>query len=230
MGLQTNPVIIQLRTAARRSGLTRVLQRLLPGAGYEAAFDQALFAAIHVGDVVWDVGANVGYYTRRFAEAVGASGRVFAFEPFPTTASVLRQNLTGHDNVAVNVVALGDRDATVGMKLGHDDLAATSRIVDLSAADAEVEVLTADHVLHSGLAQCPAVVKIDTEGFELEVLGGMRELLRDPGLRAVFVEVHFGLLAERGMPNAPAAIEKLLRECGFGIRWVDPSHIAALRD
>lgn len=57
----------------------------------------------------------------------------------------------------------------------------------------------------------------------------MAGLLAYPRLRAVFVEVHFGNLAERGMPNAPAKIEALFLDGGFRLQWLDPSHLAAYR-
>ena len=48
-------------------------------------------------------------------------------------------------------------------------------------------------------------------------------------LRAVFIEVHFGILAERGLSAAPGRIERLLSEKGFRNRWLDLSHLAAYR-
>lgn len=52
-----------------------------------------MFEAIKPGDVIWDVGANVGYYTRKFSDSVGPAGQVFAFEPFPATAARLRADI-----------------------------------------------------------------------------------------------------------------------------------------
>jgi hypothetical protein len=57
----------------------------------------------------------------------------------------------------------------------------------------------------------------------------MDHLLAAPELRAVFVEVHFRILEERGRADAPVRIEKLLRAKGLRPKWVDPSHIAAER-
>jgi FkbM family methyltransferase len=227
----TNPALIALRSAARKVGVTRALARLLPNRGYEVAFDDALFAALRPGDVVWDVGANVGYYTRRFAEAVGPHGHVEAFEPFPLSAERLRDNLNDVGNYALTVTALGATSGTVTMRAGGDGVGATNRITDKKeAGDVEIRVETGDSIMAAGMVTLPTVVKIDTEGFELDVLLGMRGLIDNtPTLRALFIEVHFGILAERGMPRAPAEIEAFLREAGFATRWVDSSHIAATR-
>ena len=57
----------------------------------------------------------------------------------------------------------------------------------------------------------------------------MTETLRSEALRAVGIEVHFRMLAERGMRDAPKRFERLLADAGFQIGWPDSSHILALR-
>ena len=191
-----------------------------------------MFEAIKPGDVIWDVGANVGYYTRKFSDSVGSAGQVFAFEPFPATAARLRAELTGVETVTVLPVALGAETGTVSMREGSDEFGATSRIVDQGAGEGRVtcvDIATGDSIFSRGLAAAPAIIKIDTEGFELDVLNGMQEILNRATLRAVFIEVHFGILAERGLSAAPGRIERLLSEKGFRNRWLDLSHLAAYR-
>lgn len=231
MSLQTNPVFIGLRNIARKFGLTRPLARLRPKKNYEQAFDDALFSTVRSGDVVWDIGANVGYYTKRFAKAVATDGHVVAFEPFPATAARLLEHMQGETNYSLQRMALGSEDGEVTMQAGADALASTSRVV--AATDVKdgvaVRIATGDSLLVGKDIPPPTVLKIDTEGFELEVLRGMTDLLGKHDVRAVFVEVHFGLLAERGQSKAPAEIEQRLNAAGFITRWVDPSHIAAER-
>ena len=73
------------------------------------------------------------------------------------------------------------------------------------------------------------VVNLHKRVSSLEVLKGMTETLRAPGLRGVFVEVHFLALAQRGMRAAPVEIQKILQQAGFDVFWTDASHIAGLR-
>jgi hypothetical protein len=76
----------------------------------------------------------------------------------------------------------------------------------------------------------PTFLKVDVEGSELDVFEGMTSALSSDGCRAVFCEVHFGLLAERGQPYASKEIAALLSRCGLtDQRWIDPSHLAAVR-
>jgi hypothetical protein len=75
----------------------------------------------------------------------------------------------------------------------------------------------------------PNFVKIDVEGLELEVLGGMGKILKSQELKTLGTEVHFGLLAARGMANAPQKIESLLGKAGLSCSWPDSSHILGIR-
>ena len=100
---------------------------------------------------------------------------------------------------------------------------------DRTNGSVEVEVSTGDHCVMFRSVNPPDVIKIDTEGFELEVIRGLHRTLRRPNLRALFVEVHFGQLKDRGLAKAPAKIEVLLETAGFRCNWADASHIVARR-
>lgn len=230
MSLQTMPATLALRRFARALGLTPILGRYLNRRGYELAFDDALAAAMQPGDTVWDVGANVGYYSRRFAQAVRPGGQVFAFEPSPVTLPRLRAEVGGELDVKVIPVGLGAEPATMSFIQSADDLGVASRVVAPGAEGAlEVEIETGDRLVRDGRVAPPNVIKIDVEGFELDVLKGLSATLRAPSLRSVCVEVHFTQLAERGLGTAPRTIERLLREAGFKLRWTDPSHLVGSR-
>lgn len=231
MNWQTNSVAIRMRNVARTLGLTRLIGHFLARRGYEAAFDDAMFAEIGPGDTVWDVGANVGYYTAKFADQVGVDGQVIAFEPFPQTFATLFDAVSDLPNVTVISRGLGRETSSMNMVDGGDELGANSQIVEGEPdAGIKVEIMTADDAHDTLCLASPSVVKVDTESFELDVLLGMSKLLMEPTLRALFIEVHFSLLADRGLSSAPSQIERLLTEAGFKTQWVDPSHIAAIRD
>ena len=75
----------------------------------------------------------------------------------------------------------------------------------------------------------PNVIKIDVEGHEGAVMDGMYSLLPDRRLRCIGIEVHFGLLDERGESAKPKQMEHTLLQHGFRVRWTDPSHLLAVR-
>lgn len=156
------------------------------------------------GDCVWDVGANIGHYTRLFAGRVGAEGTVFAFEPSPVNYSRLSRACAALSNTKLFQMGIGRQDDTLMLRQGADDLGATSRVFsDMVAGEGiDVEMRSGASLLASGAVAPPNVLKIDVEGFELEVLEGFGDHLRNETLRTVGVEVHFGILSERGLPKA----------------------------
>ncbi len=58
---------------------------------------------------------------------------------------------------------------------------------------------------------------------------GLGDIIDNPTLRALCIEVHFGLLAARSLQDAPARIEALLTGAAFHTSWPDASHIVATR-
>jgi FkbM family methyltransferase len=188
---------------------------------------------IRPSDCVWDVGANVGLYSSMFSRLVGATGKVFAFEPSPKNFARLTSAIGSLENVVLVPMALGDTAGRMAFAEGSDATGATSRVVggavDRTPTTVDVEVRRGDELILSTKADEPDVIKIDTEGFELEVIRGLNQTLRRPKLRALFIEVHFALLQDRGLAGAPAQIERELEACGFGCAWPDSSHIAATR-
>jgi len=230
---RTNRAVILLRNLGRALGSDRLLGSLLGRRGYETRFQEATLAAIRPDDVAWDVGTNVGLYSRTFSDIAGPSGKVFAYEPSPVNLRRLNEAVGSLVNVTVVPVALGEHEDVVIFEQGTDSLGATSRIVDKAdgGSDRQVEVRlsSGDRLVSSGMVVSPNVIKIDTEGFELEVLRGLRATLGKKILRVLCIEMHFRLLRERGLPNAPSDIEKLLVSTGFSLTWPDASHLVANR-
>ena len=133
------------------------------------------------GDWVIDVGANVGFYTKRLAELVGPKGRVLAFEPVPETFVLLASNLEscGLCNVTLFNAAVSESAGVAAMRIPrHADTGLKNYYQAhlLGAGDGELSVLTVSlDALH--IPQAVKLVKIDAEGHELSVLRGMRETL-----------------------------------------------------
>jgi FkbM family methyltransferase len=143
---------------------------------------------VRKGDVVIDVGANVGYFSMLFADATGKGGQVHYFEPIPSTFQRLSENIRrfpSYRNVYVNCVAVGDRTCPALMFLPQNDhaQAALVRHLDGSWKDAadqvqsiEVEMIRLDDYA-AGLNRID-FVKCDVEGAELLVLRGAESTLR----------------------------------------------------
>src|SRR5262245_26946910 len=87
-----------------------------------------MLEAIRPGDTIWDVGANVGHYSKVFSETVGSPGLVIAYEPSPHNREALQKVVGCLENVHVMPIALGDVRRAVYIEQGADRLGATSRI------------------------------------------------------------------------------------------------------
>lgn len=230
MSWRTSSLALALRSIGRRCGINALIMSLRGPSSYESGFNDGMLACVRAGDVVWDVGANMGIYTKQFSRLVGPMGKVFAFEPSPENILRLAANVKENENTVLLPCGLGDREDVVSFVQGADALGATSQVWGAPSDQGEkIPIRIADHVAASGDAIAPNFVKIDVEGFELEVLRGMNGLLRDPKLRGLGVEIHFGLLASRGMELAPQQIEALLASAGFACSWPDSSHLLAVR-
>ena len=75
----------------------------------------------------------------------------------------------------------------------------------------------------------PNLIKIDVEGYELNVLKGASKTLLSDELKHLFIEIHFSELQNIGQPFAPNEIRKLLTKSGFKVEYLDYSHKHAFK-
>jgi FkbM family methyltransferase len=199
------------------------LIRLVNRSVGEKRVNTAILALTHSGDVVWDVGANVGVYTRLCLDRVGSDGHVVAVDPVPSNAARLRE-LGPSERLTVIEAALATFDGQMPLVVSGKN-GETSSLGNGPDA-VTVRVARGDTLLAAGVLQ-PQIVKIDVEGFEGDVLDGMPDALA--GVRSLIIEVHFAALGRRGRPRDPLRLLKLLTADGFSVRWIDSSHLVATR-
>jgi len=158
------------------------------------------------GDAIFDVGANIGYYTVLFSSFVGAEGKVHAFEPVPDTARRLRTNLAKNlpatENVRVHGIALSDRSGSVPMNVAGASNTGASHVTtpvpsrERGRAEAGVECNISvpcrrgDDVWTEFGCPDAALMKIDVEGHELHALAGMERMLQTLDRLVIFCEVN----------------------------------------
>ncbi len=139
-----------------------------------------LYPLLRPGDVVVDIGANVGDISMHFARIVGPSGRVLAFEPHPLNHTRMKRNLelNHFNNIVLERVGLGARPGRFAIKSIEEGNQGMNRIVADDAAGHMIEVTTLDDHLASRPVPRLDLIKIDVEGFELNVLQGAEQVLR----------------------------------------------------
>lgn len=162
---------------------------------------------IRPGDVVLDIGANIGHYTLKFAELVGREGRVFAFEPIHATFSLLTENVAyaGFDSVTLINAAVSDRTAALSMSV-QDNNYYTAAIVD----DGDEKIFC-----FNLMDLCASLdidfIKIDAEGQDKNILNASLPLIKrcKPVIMAELV---------------PDDVADFLAEANYEVRRVAGSH------
>ena len=173
---------------------------------------RAFKADVSPGDVTLDVGANLGAYSLLFAQWVGATGHVYAFEPAPEARRGLERHVRLNrceDRVTISADAISAARGVVRFRASgpHGD----NHIVTTDVPDAgdriQVRTTSIDEFCsthHLG----PALIKIDVEGAELDVLKGARQTIAARGdALHVYVEMH-----PRAWPSFGSSREQMEQE------------------
>lgn len=170
-----------------------------------------LKTALKPGDVLWDIGANVGAYSILAAKLCpGAS--VISFEPFIPNFAHLWENITLNgvtaqvfpicagltDKTAPTALAVKDpRAGSAGHQVGETNGKLSQAVIAARGDDLRTQL---------GLAS-PTLLKLDIDGLEIAAVEGLHGTLRTPGLREVMIEI------EQGKSDAP--VQALCEAAGF---------------
>lgn len=167
--------------------------------GLEPSVVRVASGILHTGATAVDIGANVGYLTRRFASMVGASGRVYAFEPDPNTFDFLAFNTRRFSQVSLSRDAISDRCGVSTLYL-HPASAMSNSLVNAwdNSDPLEVPVSTFDTWVSAAGLKRLHLVKIDVEGAEPLVLRGMRQTLSSEHKPQIIAEFCPSNLGTRG--------------------------------
>jgi FkbM family methyltransferase len=175
-------------------------------------------------DCVFDVGANLGQYAQFLRAEVGFRGLIVSVEPVSEHARVLRSEAAADELWEVEAIALGAVSGRLPInvaKAGNLSSFLTPETSNqagfgaLSAAVAveEVDVCTFDELLHSVRKRHAArnvYLKLDTQGFDLEILRGIRDM---SAIRALQTELSL-VPVYQGMPDYLTALSAF-RDRGF---------------
>jgi FkbM family methyltransferase len=145
----------------------------------ESPVQKALGKQFHPGDVFYDIGANVGFFSLIAAKGVGPTGCVYSFEPVSENVVSIRQNAKVNqlENIRPFEVAVGRISGNEELLLTEWNGGATlsSSVVKTSepVSIRNVRVVALDDFIQEEKLRTPTLVKIDVEGSELDVVQGM---------------------------------------------------------
>ena len=160
---------------------------------YEKGILAFLQANLRKGDCFVDVGANIGLMSIFASNCVGNEGQVLAYEAHPKTAELLKENIGLNQllNIQVCQYALGSEEGQTKIydnwQINRGGASLIVKTNDSIAFDIEIHQL--DNKIPTNLQ--PKIIKIDVEGFELEVLKGASETIKrfQPILIVEFSEI-----------------------------------------
>ena len=176
---------------------------------------ECLKQIIKNGDIVVDLGANIGYYTLILAQLVGKSGHVYAFEPDPSNFEILSKNVreNKHDNVTLVQKAISDKNGKVKLYVSKRNLA-SHRIFDAEdkRKSIEVDVTTLDEYFQKS-KKLVKFIKMDVEGAEGAAILGASKIIEDSKNLVIMMEYFPKWIKKFG--DVPEEILKSLVEKKF---------------
>lgn len=194
----------------------------------ERAMVERFLGCLRRGDVVYDVGANIGVMSvlaARQLERLGG-GQVLAVEANRTIADTTERNLVLNSAASVRTrviaVALGDAPGEGWLLIGGEGAEGKDRLTRQGAAGTgmiRVPIRRGDDLARETQLY-PNVMKIDVEGAEFAVLRGFFGAMGMEDLRDLFVELHPGMLRPQG--HSEEGIASFMRDQGFRSAWRAP--------
>ncbi len=202
---------------------------LLSIRGEYEPFETALIKQlVKPGQVVLDIGANIGYYTLIIARQVGDAGHVFAFEPDPTNFGVLKKNveINGYTNVTLVQKAVSNTTGRLNLYV-RDDHYGDHRIYDPGDGRqaVRVDVIRLDDFFADDPRRID-FIKMDIQGAEKGAVEGMTALLK--GQAGLSMLTEFWPTGLMGFGTTPKAYLDLLLAQGFELFEVDEEKEAVL--
>jgi FkbM family methyltransferase len=173
------------------------------------------------GMTVYNIGANLGYYTLLASECVGANGKVYAFEPAPENFELLTRMVSENKltNVELFPSAVGAAKGSATLSLSQTN-SGDHQLQKIASRDfIAVDVISIKSFVANGHAQPDAII-MDVQGAEFDVLRGAAELAASVKHLVLFTEFWHSGLDERH-PNGATEMLELLDSASFHISVID---------
>jgi FkbM family methyltransferase len=187
---------------------------------FKAKDRDKLYSLVKKGDVIFDVGTNIGETLLNFARLTGETGYVYGFEPDNENYRNVQANiaLNPFKNIHVFQNAVSDKKETVKLFVVEPHNRGMNRILEPGEGEGKefttLEATTLDAIVRENSINRLDLVKIDIEGYEMHALRGASNTLRN--LKPVlFIEVGYTrLLSHKTSPNE---LVRFLEDLGYTV-------------
>lgn len=167
-----------------------------------------------------DNGAHYGFYNLLVATQLKKS-KILAFEPAPENYEILKTNIKINklENVEVHNLAVSNKDETKRFNIteASDSCGFYQHSLARTAKEIEVKTVTLDKFIKD-IPKIPTIIKVDTEGYEICVLEGMRNILRNIEDIKLILEFNPKMLKRAGFQ--PEKLLKEVNQLGFDIYFI----------
>ena len=170
--------------------------------------------AVEKAEIIFDIGANVGNYAEKYSNFPDSN--VFCFEPCKDTFDKLYNRLGYKTNVTLTNSALGNKQEKKLLNIyphsGLNSFLESNGVISKESQICPVD--TVDNFCKKrGIKQID-IMKIDVEGYEMQVLKGAKSMLGNNNIKLIYIEGHFNL-AYRKYTSSCYDIGKLLLSYDF---------------
>jgi FkbM family methyltransferase len=186
---------------------------------YELPVQEVLAKYLKPGDIFYDIGANIGFFSVIAAKLVTSCGHVYAFEPVRENAACIRRNIKLNNFSQISVLekavsnSVGEGEMLLTLHPGGHALSTVCTPPDLKSSFT-VELVSIDDLLAQKKLLPPNLVKIDVEGAELNVLKGMKQTIQQ--FKPIIIyEVDDG--NEKSLKQKSQEIETFISSFGYKI-------------
>jgi len=190
---------------------------------YELLITELIKNEVSSGDIVLDIGANIGYYTLIFSKLVGNRGMVYAIEPEPKNLELLYENIkmNSRNNIKVIPKAISDKDKLTRLYL-HPQNIGDHRLYDSGDQRnyVEVESITLNYYFNYMIMDRHVdFIKMDIQGSEFNAFIGMSKIIRaNPSLKLI-TEYSPSMIEKSGAD--PKDFLLMLKDSNFEIYNID---------
>lgn len=159
---------------------------------------------IEEDDVVLDLGANIGLFTK-FA-GTKTSGKIYAFEPVEETRRILKENVKDLENVELVPYAVGRTQETIYINTSYleDNSGAINMNVRDNQSGQKVDIISLDEFVEKNNIKKIDFIKSDIEGEERNALAGARNILKTMAPKLSICEYHY--------PDDPQILEFIIKD------------------
>jgi len=172
------------------------------------------------GNVIFDIGANIGYYSVLASKLVGKTGKVYAFEPDPRNIDLLKKNLALNHchNVTVIPKAISEKDGQSNFYVSKLSQGDNSLARDRNTREIKIKSTSLTQFAKENAIPKADVIKIDIEGAETLALKGGQDFFTKTKRGIIFAECNPKSMEKFGFQ--PSDLVSWLKHSGFDCKFI----------